>query len=110
MEIIIGGGFGQLVVALGFSPYFPVMPAVRLGVYQHAFVAGIAILRSDTYILPGDSGGMLIDLGGNVVGVNDEIRLTNQGGQPLIGYSIDATDAVRIARHLIDLGSATSGG
>jgi len=52
---------------------------------------------------------MLIDLGGSVVGVNDEIRLTNQRGQPLIGYSIDATDAVRIARHLIDLDSANGG-
>jgi len=57
---IVGGAKltpGQLVVGLGFSPYFPVSPAVRLGVYQRTFVDGIAILRSDTYILPGDSGG-----------------------------------------------------
>jgi len=103
---IVGGAKlapGDPVVALGFSPYFASSPSVRLGVYQRTFMDGIAILRSDTYILPGDSGGMLVDLGGSVVGINDEIRITNQIGQPLIGYSIDAADAARIAQHLIDL-------
>jgi S1-C subfamily serine protease len=110
---ILGGAHlspGELVVALGYSPFFSVVPAVRLGVYQRSFADGIEILRSDTYILPGDSGGMLVDLGGNLVGINDEIRITNQAGQPLIGYSIDAADAARIARHLIDIDLANGGG
>ena len=100
---------GQLIVGVGFSPYFAITPATRLGVFQQTFNNGIGIIRSDTFILPGDSGGMLLDLAGNVVGVNDEIRFTDQSQQPLIGYSIDSLDAQRIARRLIQA-SSTFGG
>jgi S1-C subfamily serine protease len=101
---LLGGGklaAGQLVVGVGFTPYFSTSPAVRLGVFQRKLTDGVGILRSDTFILPGDSGGMLLNLSGNVVGVNDEIRITGQPGQPLIGYSIDAAAASRIAGQLI---------
>ncbi len=101
---MVGGGQlspGQFVVALGYTPYFPGQPSTRLGLYQRSLDFGIPVLRSDTYILPGDSGGMLLDLSGNVVGVNDEIRFTQQSDQPLIGFSIDAAAAMRIAQRLI---------
>src|SRR5207253_217741 len=64
----------QFVVALGFTPYFPAPPATRLGIFQRLDTSGLTVVRSDTYILPGDSGGMLLDLKGNVVAINDEIR------------------------------------
>lgn len=101
---------GQLVVGVGFSPYFPITPATRLGVYQQTLDEGVGILRSNTFILPGDSGGMLLDLAGNVVGVNDEIRFTDQSRQPLIGISIDARDAQGIAWQLIQAAVANGGG
>ncbi len=92
---------GRRVAALGFTPFFPVQPAVRLGVFQTALPGSPSVLRSDTYILPGDSGGMLLDLSGQVVGVNDEIRFTRQPQQPLISFSIDAADAMQIAQRLL---------
>jgi serine protease Do len=97
---------GEDVVALGYSPFFPTPPAVRLGVYQATVHQGVGLLSSDVYILPGDSGGMLLDLAGHVVGINDEIRFTHQSQQPLVGFSIAAADAVRIAARLIDGGGA----
>ncbi len=92
---------GQRVAALGFTPFFPSPPALRLGVFQALQPTSPSILRSDTYILPGDSGGMLLDLSGNVVGVNDEIRFTRQPQQPVISFSIDAADAFQIAQRLL---------
>ena len=92
---------GENVVAIGFSPFFPSAPATRVGIFQRAFPISPSVLRSDLYILPGDSGGMLLDLSGNVVGVNDEIRFTHQPQEPLISFSIDASDALRIAQSLI---------
>jgi S1-C subfamily serine protease len=92
---------GQNVTAIGFSPFFPSQPAVRLGVFQRTISASPTILRSDTYILPGDSGGMLLDLSGHVVGINDEIRFTREPQQPLISFSIDAADALQIAHRIL---------
>jgi hypothetical protein len=109
----VGGGrlvTGQFLVALGYSPYFPSPPATRLGIYQRRLSDSVTLLRSDTFILPGDSGGMLLDLSGNVVGINDEIRLTDQSQQPLVGYSIDAAEAYRIAQQLIQSGSRSPDG
>jgi hypothetical protein len=107
--VMLGGGklnAGQFVVALGFSPYFPTPPATRLGVFQSVLDNGIGVLRTDTFILPGDSGGMLLDLSGNVVGINDEIRITRQVSQPLIGFSIDAAEAMVIGQRLLAGGTA----
>lgn len=91
---------GQDLAAIGFSPYFPTPPATRVGVFQQSLPSSPAVVRSDMYILPGDSGGMLLDLSGGVVGVNDEIRFTHQSQQPLISFSIDASDALQIAQRL----------
>jgi S1-C subfamily serine protease len=99
-----GGGqlaVGQYVVALGYSPFFPTSPAVRIGIYQATLNGSIAVIRTDSFMLPGDSGGMLLDLGGNVVGVNDEIRITRDLAQPIIAFSIDAAQALGDAQHLI---------
>jgi S1-C subfamily serine protease len=105
---LVGGTtliIGQYVVALGYTPYFASPPAVRLGVYQQTLDGSIAVIRTDSFILPGDSGGMLLDLQGNVVGVNDEIRVTRDVGQPIIGFSIDSAQALRIGQRLLEGGS-----
>jgi hypothetical protein len=100
---------GQLVVALGYTPYFPSPPTTRLGVFQSVEVTGENILQTDTFILPGDSGGMLLDTGGTVVGMNDAIRFTNNAKQPLIGFSIDAADALRAAQRILQGAGAPAG-
>ncbi|MHB8674691.1 MAG: S1C family serine protease [Candidatus Limnocylindrales bacterium] len=92
---------GQFVVALGFSPFFPTLPATRIGVFQRLTRTDPAVILSDTYILPGDSGGMLLSLSGQVVGINDEIRFTHQPAQPLVGFSIEARGAESIAQSLV---------
>ena len=96
---------GQYVAAIGFSPFFPMPPAVRIGVFQHLDPTQPPVLLSNIYILPGDSGGMLLDMSGNVIAINDEIRFTHQQQEPLIGFSIDATTAERIAQQLARGGS-----
>ncbi len=101
-SIVGGAGLrpGQYLVAMGFSPYFPSPPSVRIGVFQQTIPTTPVIIQSDMYILPGDSGGMLLNTSGQVVGVNDEIRFTHEARQPLISFSIDALDALHIAQSL----------
>ncbi|HUX87560.1 MAG TPA: S1C family serine protease [Chloroflexota bacterium] len=96
---------GQFVAAIGFSPFFPMPPAVRIGVFQRLDPTQPPVLLSNIYILPGDSGGMLLDMSGNVIAINDEIRFTHQQQEPLIGFSIDAATAERIAQQLAHGGS-----
>lgn len=98
---------GQDLVGLGFTPFFPTPPATRLGIFQSVIPGSPEILRSNTYILPGDSGGMLLNLSGQVVGINEEIRFTHQSEQPMVSYAIDANDAVVIARRLLQESRAT---
>ncbi|HVC31977.1 MAG TPA: serine protease [Chloroflexota bacterium] len=102
-SLVAGGSLrpGQTLAAIGFTPFFPDPPATRIGVFEQETPSSPGIIRSDTYILPGDSGGMLLDLAGQVVGVNDEIRFTHEPDQPLITFSIDAADALRIAQRLL---------
>src|SRR5439155_2656910 len=52
---------GDVVVAVGYSPYFPASPADRIGIYNGRDPSA-DLLRTDTFILPGDSGGPLFDL------------------------------------------------
>lgn len=92
---------GQRVVAIGNS----------LGQYQNTVTSGIVsgvgrsitagsgnsseqldgVIQTDAAINPGNSGGPLLDLSGDVVGVNTAI---DQQGQ-LVGFAIPASDAAR---------------
>jgi len=94
---------GQLVIAIG-NP---------LG-YQHSVSVGVLsgigrtmrtpdghlidnILQSDTAMNPGNSGGPLIDTGGNVIGINTAIIPFAQG----LSFSIGIDTAKEIARYLV---------
>ncbi len=65
-------------------------------------------IQTDAAINPGNSGGPLINLRGEVVGINTAIA-SNSGGSDGIGFSIPSNMAIKIARDLIDHGHARRG-
>jgi len=72
----------------------------------------IDALQTDAAINPGNSGGPLVNLRGEVVGVNSAIATLGggaggQSGSIGLGFSIPIDQARAIAQELIDTGSAT---
>jgi serine protease Do len=65
-------------------------------------------LQTDAAINPGNSGGPLLDLYGNVVGVNAAIA-TESGGFEGIGFTIPSNMAVYVAKALIAHGKVERG-
>ncbi|MFY9913923.1 MAG: trypsin-like peptidase domain-containing protein [Nocardioidaceae bacterium] len=62
-------------------------------------------IQTDAAINPGNSGGPLIDLSGNVVGINSAIKTDSatsgvQGGSIGLGFSIPINDAIPIVQEL----------
>ncbi len=72
----------------------------------------IDAIQTDAAINPGNSGGPLVNLKGEVVGINSAIASLgassgSQSGSIGLGFSIPVDQARRIATQLIDTGSAT---
>lgn len=65
-------------------------------------------LQTDAAINPGNSGGPLVNMRGEVIGMNTAIA-SNSGGNEGIGFSIPINIAVRIMRQLIDTGEVDRG-
>ncbi len=65
-------------------------------------------LQTDAAINPGNSGGPLLNLQGEVVGVNSAIA-SQSGGFEGIGFAIPSNMAVHIAKQLIDEGKVERG-
>lgn len=65
-------------------------------------------LQTDAAINPGNSGGPLINMRGEVIGVNTAIA-SNSGGNEGIGFSIPVKVAVRIAEELTRTGRVRRG-
>ncbi|MEJ3654471.1 trypsin-like peptidase domain-containing protein [Actinomycetes bacterium KLBMP 9759] len=61
-------------------------------------------LQTDTPINPGNSGGPLVNLDGQVVGINSAIASQGSTG---LGFSIPIDQARRIAQEIMDTGTAT---
>jgi putative serine protease PepD len=73
-------------------------------------------VQTDAAINPGNSGGPLVDLNGDVVGINSSIASTSSGsgdstsqpGNIGIGFAIPADVVTRVAADLIDHGTSAN--
>ncbi len=104
-----GLGVGEWVMAIG-NPY-GLDGTVTVGVISgtHRTDLGITtfenFLQTDASINPGNSGGPLIDLDGNVIGINTAIAEIGAG----VGFAIPMEMATKIADSLIDKGTVERG-
>ena len=67
-------------------------------------------LQTDAAINPGNSGGPLVNVAGQVIGINSSIASLSQGGQAGsvgLGFAIPADEAKRISKELVTDGTAT---
>ena len=64
-------------------------------------------LQTDAAINPGNSGGPLLNLRGEVIGINTAIA-SNSGGNEGIGFSIPINLAVNVARQLVTDGAVST--
>lgn len=102
---------GHMVLAMG-SP-FGLSRSVTLGIISakgrrqlklgSADVLNQDFLQTDAAINPGNSGGPLIDLNGNVIGINTAIA-SSSGGNEGIGFSIPSNLAQRVMEQLLEHG------
>ncbi len=103
---------GQWVVAIG-NP-FGLSHTLTVGVVSATGRTSLGIsdyedfIQTDAAINPGNSGGPLVDLDGEVIGINTAI-FTRSGGYMGVGFAIPSNLAKTIADQLIDKGEVTRG-
>ncbi|MDE3113457.1 MAG: trypsin-like peptidase domain-containing protein [Chloroflexota bacterium] len=115
---------GDWVIAIGNALALPGGPTVTVGVVSAVHrtlqepndpTTGAAgpflfdLIQTDAAINPGNSGGPLVDLSGNVVGINTLVQTQAEPGVPAqgIGFAIAISAAKPIADQLISKGRAT---
>ena len=98
---------GDWVIALGNALGLEGGPSVTLGIVSNldrSFPLGQSafydIIQTDAAINPGNSGGPLVDLNGNVVGINTFIISTAEN----IGFAVNASTARRVYEDLVQYG------
>ncbi len=104
---------GDWVIAIGNALALPGGPTVTVGVVSALgrsieSTPGVTLydlIQTDTSINPGNSGGPLIDLGGNLVGINTAV-LRGSSGVSIegIGFAVDVKTAQQVAFQLVELG------
>jgi serine protease Do len=106
---------GEWVLAVG-NP-FELQNTVTAGIISARGRSGISPMSSSAYedfiqtdaaINPGNSGGPLVNLEGEVIGINTAIA-TRTGGNMGIGFAIPINMAKQIMEQLIDTGKVTRG-
>ncbi len=102
----------EWVIAIG-SP-FQLEASVTVGVVSAKGRQNLKInnfedfIQTDAAINPGNSGGPLLNLSGDVIGINTAI-FTRNGGYMGIGFAIPSNMAKHIMKQIIDTGSVTRG-
>ena len=103
---------GQWAIAIG-NP-FGLNHTVSVGVVSAIDRSGVGIanyenfIQTDAAINPGNSGGPLVNIDGEVIGINTAI-FTRSGGYQGIGFAIPVNMAKAVLRDLIDKGKVTRG-
>ena len=103
---------GDFVVAIG-NP-FGLPESASAGIVSGLRRSGLSpndyedYIQTDASINPGNSGGALVDLRGDLVGINTAI-LSGSGGNIGIGFAIPVDSAERIVRQLIEYGAVRRG-
>jgi serine protease DegQ len=67
-----------------------------------------SFIQTDAAINPGNSGGALVDVNGNLIGVNTLI-FSRSGGYQGIGFAIPVALAKRVMEQIIETGTVTRG-
>lgn len=103
---------GDIVLAIG-NP-FGVGQTVTLGIVSGLGRSHLGIatyenfIQTDAAINPGNSGGALVDVRGNLVGINTAI-LSQTGAAAGIGYAIPVSIVRQVMEQIIQKGSVTRG-
>jgi Do/DeqQ family serine protease len=103
---------GDVVLAIG-NP-FGVGQTVTGGIVSALGRTGLGIntfenfIQTDAAINPGNSGGALVDVGGNLVGINTAI-FSRSGGNMGIGFAIPVSTAQMVLEQIVKSGSVTRG-
>ncbi|MCL2525300.1 MAG: Do family serine endopeptidase [Betaproteobacteria bacterium] len=103
---------GDVVLAIG-NP-FGVGQTVTMGIVSALGRSHLGIntfenfIQTDAAINPGNSGGALVDVRGNLVGINTAIY-SRTGGNQGIGFAIPAASARHIMEQIIEHGAVTRG-
>ena len=105
---------GDIVLAIG-NP-FGVGQTVTLGIISALSRSQLGIntfenfIQTDAAINPGNSGGALVDINGNMIGINAAIYSRTPGGASLgIGFAIPVTTAKLVLDQLVATGTVTRG-
>lgn len=103
---------GDIVLAIG-NP-FGVGQTVTMGIVSalkrnHLGLSTFEnFIQTDAAINPGNSGGALVDIDGNLLGINSAIYSPN-GGSLGIGFAIPTSTAKKVMEQIIQSGSVTRG-
>ena len=103
---------GDVVLAIG-NPY-GVGQTVTMGIISALGRNHLGLntfenfIQTDAAINPGNSGGALVDVSGNLIGINSAIY-TRTGGSQGIGFAIPASVAKQVMEQIIKNGSVTRG-
>ena len=105
---------GDMVLAIG-NP-FGVGQTVTFGIISAIARNHLGIntfenfIQTDAAINPGNSGGALVDISGNMIGINTAIYSRTPGGASLgIGFAIPAATAKLVLDQLVQTGTVTRG-
>lgn len=105
---------GDWVLAIG-SP-FGLQATVTAGIISAKDRNGIGgtahqfqrFLQTDAAINPGNSGGPLVDLAGQIIGINTAI-ITGSRGYEGVGFAVPSTTAINVYNQLVSSGRVTRG-